>query len=222
MRRAAVLGVIVGGALAWALLGGSAGRAHFQTYEYTLRGCPAAYERQVDPINIVYTGYADAARTVNHIGHHTSWDRGGGGTQSFSSHGVCGEMYAQKATGCGVFNLGTIACDRFHIRVKKTYHSDGTLGATTRGDAHHEDWVDSVWTDCWPGNHAVDSNGSNGSGFDQGRRQMRMAFRDGYDAGNHWWFSRYWGNTRNFKQCDGDYAGSDGYTVYIRLHKALH
>jgi hypothetical protein len=219
VQRAAVLGAVVGGVLAWALLGGSAGRAHFQTYPYTLKGCPASPARQVDPINIVFTGYADGRTTVNHIGYHTSWDRRGGTTQYFSSHHVCGEMYAQKATGCGLFNLGTIACDRFHIRVKKTYHGSD-LGVTTRGDAHHEDWL--ATCNYGIGGHAVDRNGSNGSGFDQGRRQMRSAFQDGFDAGNHRWFSRYWDNRRNFKQCDGDYAASDGYTVFIRLHHALH
>jgi len=32
----------------------------------------------------------------------------------------------------------------------------------------------------------------------------------------------WWGNTQSFKQCDGDYAGSDGWTVFIELHRVGH
>jgi hypothetical protein len=60
---------------------------------------------------------------------------------------------------------------------------------------------------------AVDANGSDGSGFDQGRCELGSSFnRQGFpiDHGN-------WGNTQNFKQCDGDWAGSDGTGNRIKL-----
>jgi len=227
MLLAVLLAAVVGGVCGGVLFGGSTGQAHFQTYEYTLKDCPAAYKRQVDPINIVFPGYADGPTTVNHIQFHTKWDAGGGSTQYFSSHGSCGAMYKQRAWACPLGTVPSFACDRFHIRVRKTYHSDGTKGETATGDAHHEDWVDDPFNPgCLVpsviGSHAVDKNGSNGSGFDKGRREMRLAFNDGYAAGNHWWYSEYWNNRRNFKQCDGDWARSDGYTVHIRLHNSLH
>ena len=195
-------------------IGVTPARAHFQTYPYTLKSCPASYDRQVDPVNFVFTRNGDGPAMVNQIKAHTTWDDSTRGTvQSFSSHGVCGEMYASQATLC--WNL-TPLCTRNHIRVKRTYESDSYLGVTGRGDAHHEDWV----TTCnyGAGGHAVDSNGSNGSGFDQGRRALRIAFEN---AG-HGWSSSFWDNKRNFKQCDGDYAGSDGYTVYVALHSWSH
>jgi hypothetical protein len=182
-----------------------AGQAHFQTYEYTLKDCPASYDDQVDPVNIVFWDKADNGTTKKNIQYHPIWYVGGGSTQYFSSHGVCGEMYDQEATNCAF-------CTRFHIRYKKTYESDAQLGVTSRGDAHHEDWV--VTCHYGLGGHAVDKNGDNGSGFDQGRKKMRLGF-DGEPG--HPWASHWWGNTRNFKQCDGDYAGSDGYTVFIKL-----
>jgi hypothetical protein len=179
--------------------------AHFQTYEYTLSGCPADYSRQVDPINIVFWNKADGGTTKSNVQFHPLWYVGGGSTQYFSSHSVCGVMYSQDASNCAI-------CTRYHIRYRKTYHSDDVLGTTSRGDAHHEDWV----TTCHfgLGGHAVDKNGDNGSGFDQGRRKLRLGF-DGQPG--HPWYSTFWDNMRNFKQCDGDYAGSDGYTVYIKL-----
>ena len=32
----------------------------------------------------------------------------------------------------------------------------------------------------------------------------------------------WWGNTQSFKQCDGDYAASDGWTAFIGLHQVNH
>ena len=87
---------------------------------------------------------------------------------------------------------------------------DDTLRWTTIGDAHHEDL-----TYC---GHAVDANGSTGSGFDQGRRELRIQMENG----GHGWYSEFWGNTQNFQQCDGDYASSDGYTVFSRAHQINH
>ena len=42
------------------------------------------------------------------------------------------------------------------------------------------------------------------------------------ESGGHGWYSEFWGNTQNFQQCDGDYAGSDGYTVFSRAHQVNH
>jgi hypothetical protein len=64
----------------------------------------------------------------------------------------------------------------------------------------------------------ADANGPSGSGFDQGRNSLKLSF---VNAG-HTWYPAWWGNTQNFQQCDGDYAGSDGYTYYIHLHQVNH
>lgn len=106
----------------------------------------------------------------------------------------------------GMSNCGT--CTRYHIRLWNVPAAENPLKSV--GDAHHEDWVNwAPWNPCgFPGSgsHAVDANGSDGSGFDQGRR----ATRNGFAAAGHDTSVEYWGNTRNFEQCDNDMAGSNG------------
>lgn len=193
-------------AIAGAALAGPA-FGHFQTYPYTLKGCPASYENQVDPINDVFFGSGTADRVLNHIRFHTGWSDTSGSTQYFSSESVCGAMYGQRASGASWQS-------RFHIRVRRTYDDDATWGITSRGDAHHEDFV-------WYCGHAVDKGGlSNGlsSGFDQGRRAIYDAFYGAHAYAG----ATYWGNTREFKQCDGDYAGSNGNVGWWRIPDGYH
>ena len=183
--------------------------AHFQTYWYTTKNCPPGMSRRVDPINVVFYGWADG-NTLRNIRHHAGWRNTVGRKQYFSSHGACGPMGGQQASACRV-------CTRYHVRARKTYHLDRALHETTRGDAHHEDWVQRCHYGL--GGHAVDKNGPGGSGFDQGRWELQDAF-----AGkrNHKMRPSYQGNTQNFKQCDGEYAGSSGLVLYVHIHRNVH
>jgi hypothetical protein len=113
-----------------------------------------------------------------------------------------------------------IAGERCQLAVPLPYPSQAhvsrrpDLGITARGDAHHEDFV-------WYCGHAVDKGGlSNGlsSGFDQGRRAIYDAFHGVHDCAG----ATYWGNTREFKQCDGDYAGSNGNVGWWRIPDGYH
>lgn len=193
----------------WALMLVPPAGAHFQTYPYTLKGCPASFDRQVDPITNVFYGGAWGAHTLNHIQAHAGWSNTSGSTQYFSSHSVCGEMAGQRASG-------GLTSSRFHIRIRKTYDADNTWGITSRGDAHHEDFV-------WYCGHAVDKGGQGvgpNSGFDQGRRAIYNAF---YGIAHHHFAGNvYWGNTRLFRQCDGDLAGSNGYVGWFRVPDWYH
>ena len=113
-------------------------------------------------------------------------------------------MHAQRASGLGA---------RFHVRVRGQ-HQDAALGWVAVAGAHHEDLV-LVPIPC---GHAVDSNGPSGSGFDQGRNELERRFATaGHPTSRVWW-----GNTQSFKQCDGDYAASDGWTVFVALHQVNH
>ena len=183
-------------------LAGSAS-ADFNTGYYTHNGCPGVNTNRVDPINFVFYDWGTWDRAVSQIYTHAGWTDKGGSTQYFVDHSTnCNAMIAQEANAA-VYNT------RFHIRLHPI-HSDPIIGWTTTADAHHEDF-----SLC---GHSVDQNGSNGSGFDQGRRQLRILFEN---AG-HTWYSQYWGNTQSFKQCDGGYASSDGYTVFMHLHQINH
>lgn len=151
----------------------------------------------VDPINLVWKGTnAWADDVARNIEVHAGWTDTSGSTQSIHvpSGGGCRSMDRQRASA------GSTST-RYHIRLWRVTGTDGA-DKLVIGDAHHEDFV-------WYCGHAVDSNGSNGSGFDQGRRRLVDAFSTHYEEGN------WWGNTRNFQQCDGDWAGSDGIGVKI-------
>jgi hypothetical protein len=192
-------------AIVVAALAGPPALAHFDAAEpYTHARCPASPSSRVDPINVVFTGWGTWGRSERQVESHSGWTAASGSDQSFADHGSCGAMHAQRASG---------QASRFHIRLRGQ-HRDPTLGWTTTGDAHHEDLV---WFPI-PCGHAVDANGPGGSGFDQGRDELERRFAEAGHATSRLW----WGNTQSFKQCDDDYAASDGWTVFIDLHQVNH
>jgi hypothetical protein len=195
-------------AAAVALVGGVVGRPAFAhldtTSRYTLRGCPATPANRADPINVVFHSWGTWGRAVSQIESHAGWTAATGTGQSFADHGACFAMHGQRASGSG---------SRFHVRVRGQ-HWDPSLGWTALGAAHHEDLV----LFPVPCGHAVDSNGSQGSGFDQGRDELERRFV----VAGHPTYRAWWGNTQSFKQCDGDYAASDGWTLFVTLHQVNH
>jgi hypothetical protein len=179
--------------------------AHFDdSSKYTYDECPGSSDNRVDPINVVVTRWGTWGRAASQIESHAGWTNTSGSTQSFVDHGSCYPMHAQRASGTGT---------RFHVRVRGQ-HPDETLGWTATGDAHHEDLV--VFP--VPCGHAVDSDGAGGSGFDQGRDELEQRFA----SAGHPTYRVWWGNTNSFKQCDGDYAASDGWAALIELHQVNH
>jgi hypothetical protein len=198
---AAVLGV-VGCLLAFA---GGVAVAHFDgASPYTHAGCPTAPSNRVDPVNVVFTDWGTWGRVESQIESHAGWTATSGSAQSFVDHGECRPMHTQRANG---------ERTRFHVRIRGQ-HPDEALGWTATGDAHHEDLV----LFPVPCGHAVDSSGPGGSGFDQGRDELERRFASAGHPSRRVW----WGNTQSFKQCDGDYAASDGWTVLIDLHQVNH
>lgn len=179
--------------------------AHFDGSDrYTHGGCPAAAGNRVDPLNVLFRAWGTHGRALSQTQSHAGWGDDGGSTQSFADHGSCAAMHGQRASA-------GLLSSRYHVRVRGQ-HEDAVLGWTATGAAHHEDLV----LTC---GHAVDSNGPEGSGFDQGRNELRSRFAS---AGHAISTGNWWGNTQNFKQCDGDLAGSNGYTTYITLHQVNH
>jgi hypothetical protein len=186
-------------------LGAGVGLAHFDgRASYTHAGCPASFENRTDPVNVVFTGWGTWGRADSQIQSHAGWTATSGSSQSFVDHDACWPMHAQRAS-----NEGT----RFHIRLRGQ-HPDAALGWTAMGDAHHEDLV----MFPVPCGHAVDANGSGGSGFDQGRDELARRFASAGHPSKRVW----WGNTQSFRQCDGDYAASDGWVVLVELHQVNH
>jgi hypothetical protein len=202
MRLLAVVLAAAGLALG---LAGTVAVAHFdRTSPYTHAGCPATPGNRVDPINVVFTGWGTWGRVESQIETHAGWTAGSGSEQSFVDHDVCRPLHTQRANG---------ERTRFHVRIRGQ-HPDAALGWTATGDAHHEDLV-LFPVAC---GHAVDSSGPEGSGFDQGRDELERRFAGAGHASQRVW----WGNSQSFKQCDGDYAASDGWTALIELHQVNH
>jgi len=180
-----------------ALLAASPARADFSSSEYTYGDCSA--DSRVDPINFVWYGAtAYASNSGVHTQAHTGWSNTDGSSQVFFTHGSCRSNNTQRASAGG-------SSTRFHIRLFQTYHLDDEGRFETVGAAHHEDYV-------FPCGHAVDSNGDAGSGFDQGKLEL---FSRLYGTHHYYGANAYWGNTISMRQCDGDYAGSNGYVIWF-------
>ncbi len=198
--------VLLAGALGAGLLVPGLAQAHFQSGLYSHTG--SACSSRTDPVTVVFYYKATALISNNHIRTHTGWGGGSGGGQYFASYGVCGATTRHAESGSRT---------RFHIRMRKTYHEDGTWGITTIGTPHHEDL-----TYC---GHAVDKGGVDKgeglwSGFDQGRSRIYNALYG--KSGHAFAGSVNWGNTQEFRQCDGDYAGSHGQVYWFRMPGTLH
>lgn len=192
-------------ATAIAVCGGAPALAHFDaTGRYTHVSCPGTAASRSDPVNVVFHAWGTWGRAASQVESHAGWTATSGSSQVFLDHGGCSPLHVQRASGEG---------SRFHVRIRGQ-HWDPALGWAATAGAHHEDIV----LFPLPCGHAVDANGPGGSGFDQGRDELETRFRGAGHATARVW----WGNTQSFKQCDGDYASSDGWTVFIRLHQVNH
>ena len=188
-----------------ALLSATTAPAHLDTSDrFTHLSCPASGTTRSDPVNVVFHGWGTWGRAASQVEAHAGWSSTSGTTQHFVDHGACAGQHVQRASGEG---------SRFHVRVRGQ-HRDPGLGWGAFGAAHHEDLV----LFPVPCGHAVDSNGPGGSGFDRGRDELEARFA----AAGHLTSRDWWGNTQSFKQCDGDYAGSDGWVVLVPLHQVSH
>jgi hypothetical protein len=180
---------------------------------YSKATCPRGAS---DPLGVQFYGpRSGTPNTADQIAFHVGWSATDGWFQSFQrlwfyfpqqGENYCDVNDTERASQFGYKN------SRFHIRL---WHIPGDpLG--TLGTPHHEDWIASCGSH---GNHAVDENSSRlGSGFDRGRRALVGHFED---AG-HKVVHKNWGNTRNFKQCDGEWAGSNGNGAVIRIGHTAH
>jgi hypothetical protein len=203
------------------ILAPSAG-AHFANPRYSaLDNC----SRPVDPISLVY--YGDAAanfRVTQDLRRHTGWfDVGGDGGQRVpDGHGNCMVMWDALADHHNVPPSG-----RFHIRIwsgnGEANHKDEQGRYETIGTPHHEDYhrpdvIPPIEGCGVRGGHAVDMGTKEnptreGSGFDQGRRRIRQRV----NTRRHDVKLVYLGNTRAFRQCDGEDAGSNGNVLWVSI-----
>jgi hypothetical protein len=108
------------------------------------------------------------------------------------------------------------------VRARRTAYEHPQFGITTLATPHHEDHI---VTDEWDCVHAVDKGGIDKgenlySGFDWGRDEL-WAWMKNYSDHHPSEYVR-WNNTREFKQCDEDWAGSHGAVVWIGVPDTYH
>jgi hypothetical protein len=159
------------------------------------RPVPASWIQSTIFVYLGYDSYAD-----NHAYHH-GWPETNGGTQWFFAHWCASQQY-QRATFAGLLD------PRYHIRFFQgwgpqgpgQYDWDNTWEVWTAGDAHYE-----VVKLC---GHVVPSDG-----FNRGRDRLLSDW-----VGPHVWVAiQDWKNTARIRQCDGNYAASDGWVDFINI-----
>jgi hypothetical protein len=168
---------------------------------YSFKHGHNCYDAQrVDPVTVIFyhLGYADW--TTNHIGHHTGWGNNWDpDAQQFVTNGLCYTQHGSRADGWVIET-------RFHIRWRGGTYADPTYWYFTIGTPHREKAVS-----C---GHAVYPTETGWSGFDAGRQVVWEAMAL---YGGHYNFSSYVGNSSPRPQCNGWWAQSNGYALYVRI-----
>ncbi len=188
--------------------------AHFATGEYShapaspgQEGCSWSNTR-LDPITIIFIDWGYADRADDSLEYHFGWTTPSNiSRQWYLSHGWCDPDTHQKADGDG---------ERYHIRIKKTYHSDdGGFRITSQSTPHWE-------RVCPGGGHGVFGPPTYSfSGFTHGRQRIidGLYFRDGHA----FWGYQWWGNTDpRLPQCGVDWAANDGHVGFLYQHYSTH
>lgn len=215
------------------------GMAHFVRSSWSYKGS-CEWKNVKDPVSVIYFGTgATLSRSRSDLVAHTGWmhnDRDTFGpfrfTHNFNNgHGGCQLQEAERASEGFDYSPPTIRGKaRFHVRMFRSTHQDEYGRWHTFVTPHHEDWVNAFSGCNLPfGSHSVDKghldlNRTNDSGFgmysgfDWGRDELVARIR--WNPSHHRrhtikWAN--WGHTASIKQCDGDYAGSDGSVRFVQL-----
>jgi hypothetical protein len=181
-------------------------QAHFVQSSYAFGANACVVAQRSDPVTMIFYGFPATSHNVDtEVQRQAGWIYHTGGDQWLQSHGLCNHFDVQDAS--------QITLTRFHTRLWQMPGLDLKNRFITYATPHHEDFV--ILGGCgFPGNHAVDANGSLGSGFDQGRNRLTGDFvAAGYSIGD----VQFWGNTQTFRQCDGDDASSNGKVNWINV-----
>jgi len=222
--------LVLAAALGLALLVAGSARADTPAYGVGPSG-PYAYGSDdcsgglSDPIGVIFKGKRGGPSNVSaKIRAYTGWGYDeNGGAQGVKVKQKDGTYKCRSTDRSRAEAPEYVPASRYHVRLWGVPATYETSVIKTVGTPHHEDWktVSPQNPDCTGktglGNHAVDQNGKDGSGFDKGRHQLKWKFEDyGYNPE-----VEEWGNSEVFKQCDDGWAGSDGWGITIVINNAL-
>ena len=161
-----------------------------------------------DPINIVFYQGATNQDIAYYLGLEDDWSDNGGETQYFRMYNNCYEMDGMKASG-------KLQLDRYHGRYHRGLDANGNVALENPfvdysiANAHYEEIV--VGGDCGLGNHVVPQNG-----FNEGRDDVVWDWTQ-ESPPNHFYASYGdWHNTEHIRQCNDNYAWSNGQVAVIR------
>ena len=170
-------------------------------YSFSNESCSS---NLVDPVGVVFAGTnASAENAGNAMAYHANWYYGGAAGQSLNVFRQTSSRICKPSNdGRNSVGLGPQGTSRFHAR----YWLSREIGEypKTVATPHYERVT------CGT-NHAVIGNG-NGPGGRSGFTYAKL------ELGGHATSSVYWGNTRSFQQCNGNWAGGDGYLAVIYLN----
>ncbi len=180
---------------------------HLGLYTYDSNTCNP--NSRSDPINIIFHGPFGESRFVNaHASDssHGGWSDHPSTDQYFLDHGQCEVMDGTNADGPDF-----PPTDRWHMRYNQGPDVDPVWEQYTVAAAHHEDFI-------FPACHAVDGNDNDPpGGFNKGRVEIWFKWtQEATDPHVNTW-QEDWDNVKRFKQCDNDFAWSNGLVFHIEI-----
>ena len=228
------------------VLGGSAAAAPADVvprnaYSYKDGSCTQV----ADPMSVIFYGTAATTQflvgydrggpfqedIVGDITAHTGWTRHNT-DNLFRQYGPTSTGCTQNPGDTDVASNSGYAHNRYHARIwpVSLNRYPGT-NFFVEATPHKEHWVfgdstnnsNKCGTGPGTGSHAVDRGAvdrspalyeRHGSGFDAARRVIDRTYRH---TSRHMITHAYFGNSRSVKQCDAQYAGSNGQGLYILI-----
>ncbi len=179
----------------------------FNGYDHKNNNTCAGTGSRQDPVTVLFAvgaTYSTFSSPVgNSIAVHVGW---GSSSPNDNPFGSSSHLYTHSCKPpSGVNQSGPALSNRWHVRHYKNDDHDATWGYVAYGTPHFD-------TLCGVTGHAA-------SAFTTGRAHIV----NGYTANGHANHGTFWkGNTGVVQQCNGTYAGADGYVTRVHQHYALH
>ena len=166
-------------------------------------GLPGSASSRSDPVNVVFHGWGTWGRAQSQVEFHAAWSTGSGSDQVFLDHG-----------GCSV-STRSVRAARARASTSVSAASTGTRRSGGRPRGPRTTMTRPLPV---PVRARRRRERARRQRLRPGPRRARGGVRCGWARDHRAW----WGNTQSLKQCDGDFAASDGWTLFVPLHQVNH